>query len=293
LGDRYGRGHYASQAAHVARWRQFAAYAKAKDIKDARALTRNFINEYGKTLMEQVRKGAMAISYAQNLLSTVNVVTETLRGDRTLRISPANLVGTRTHVRQNAPRGLDIDQVQQIVAALKVNNEPRVALVAELARRLGLRFREATLLDAKKALQQADSKGQVNITAGTKGARGKSKDRWVPVTARAKHTLLEAAHLQDDGRNLVPEHLSFKQWRDHAYHVWSQITGPNSVKGFHDFRAAYACDRYQEVTGHAAPCVVGRRIVDKAIDQSARKTIAQELGHGRTDVVAAYVGSTR
>ena len=55
----------------------------------------------------------------------------------------------------------------------------------------------------------------------------------------------------------------------------------------------YACKRYRQLTGAAAPAVAGRRDVDKTTDRAARQVISRELGHGRIDVVAAYVGSAR
>jgi predicted DNA-binding protein (UPF0251 family) len=60
----------------------------------------------------------------------------------------------------------------------------------------------------------------------------------------------------------------------------------------HDLRAAYACERYRQLTGAAAPVVAGRQTVNRTIDRTARQTIAQELGHGRIDVVSAYIGGT-
>jgi hypothetical protein len=36
--------------------------------------------------------------------------------------------------------------------------------------------------------------------------------------------------------------------------------------------------------------MAGRRLVNKETDRSARQRIAQELGHGRIEVVSAYVG---
>ena len=53
----------------------------------------------------------------------------------------------------------------------------------------------------------------------------------------------------------------------------------------------YACDRYAQLTGCPAPAVAGCRQANKAVDRSARQILSQELGHGRADVVAAYVGS--
>ena len=133
LADRYGEGHYATRAAHVERWGQFVSYAKGEGIKDARAVTREMIRTYGTYLAGQVNLGKMAVAYAQNLLSSVNVVLEALRGDRQLRVSPANLVGKRAHVRDSAPAGLDRQPVAAGAAALRARGQDRVAAVVELA----------------------------------------------------------------------------------------------------------------------------------------------------------------
>ena len=103
--------------------------------------------------------------------------------------------------------------------------------------------------------------------------------------------LERAVRLQGDNRNLIPEGKSYAQWRDHAYHAWSQVAQDHELKGFHDLRAAYACDRYERLTGSSAPVISGERLVDKEIDLSAREAVSSELGHGRVDVVSAYVGS--
>jgi hypothetical protein len=293
LADRYGDGHYGSQAAHGERWQRFCDYARDREVRDVRQVTEELVTAYGKSLQQQVAAGEMAVSYAQNLLSSVNVVLETMRGDSVLRVSPSELVGERSSVRREAPAGMERERLQQATSELRERGEERVAVVAELARELGLRFREASLLDARAALAQATEIGAVNITAGTKGGRGHVVDRWVPVLAVPTLTLEKAAEVQGAGRNLIPEGNSYAQWRDHAYHAWSQVARDNELKGFHDLRAAYACDRYEQLTGYPAPVVNGERLADKALDLSARETISSELGHGRVDVVSAYVGSAR
>ena len=293
LADRYGDGHYATRAAHIERWARFVCYAKAAGIRDARAVTRELVNAYGAHLTQQVDVGIMAVAYAQNLLSSVNVVMEAMRGDRQLRVPPAGLAGKRSHVRHTAPSGLDRVRVNALVAVLRDRDQARVASVVELARDLGLRFREASLLDIREALSQARELGRINITAGTKGGRGREVDRWVPVSDSALQTLQIAAHLQQDSRNLIPPLMSYRQWRDHAYGVWRTVTNQTDLSGFHELRAAYACDRYQQLTGCPAPTVTGCRQADKTDDRLARQILSQELGHGRTDVVAAYVGSAR
>jgi hypothetical protein len=202
-------------------------------------------------------------------------------------------VGERSSVRREAPAGMQRERLKQATFELRERGEERVAVVAELARELGLRFREASLLDARTALAQATEKGAVNITEGTKGGRGYVVDRWVPVLAVPTLTLEKAAEVQGAGRNLIPEENSYAQWRDHAYHAWSQVARDHELRGFHDLRAAYACDRYEQLTGSPAPVISGERLADKALDLSAREIISSELGHGRVDVVSAYVGSGR
>jgi hypothetical protein len=293
LSDRYGDGHFATRAAHGERWGQFVAYAKSVGITDARAITRESILRYGASLAGQVGAGEMAVAYAQNLLSSVNVVLESLRGDRERRVSPADLVGERSHVRTRAPAGLERASVDAVVAALRDRGEARVAAVVELARDLGLRFREASLIDARTALSQAREFGRVNVTDGTKGGRGREVDRWVPVTDSARQSLQRAVAIQGRARNLIPPGTRFHQWRNHAYGIWAPFSKAHGLAGFHDLRAAFACERYQQITAHPAPVVAGRRLANRASERKAREAISLELGHGRPEVAAAYLGSGR
>jgi hypothetical protein len=293
LKDRYGKGHFATQAAHAARWAKFAEFAKREGIRDAGDVSREMVRAYASELASEVETKAMSVRYAQNLVSTVNVVLETMRGDRRVRLSPARLVGQRVNVRERAPASLDRRIVTERIAALEQHGQPCVAAVAALARNLGLRFREASLLDAREAHRQAVGTHRINVTRGTKGGRGKEVDRWVPVTPEGLISLVRAAALQENKENLLPEGASFRSWRDHAYGVWGRATDASALSGFHDLRVAYACERYETLTSAPAPVVAGKRIAGRDVDRAARAVIAQELGHGRVEVVAAYVGSAR
>ena len=88
--------------------------------------------------------------------------------------------------------------------------------MVEVARALGLRLKEASLLNARVALGQVKKHGAVNITAGTKGGRGHRVDRWVPVSGAAIGCLVRAAKAQGKGRNLIPPNLTWKQWNSHS-----------------------------------------------------------------------------
>ena len=174
---------------------------------------------------------------------------------------------------------------------LRQNGQERVAVIAQLAREFGLRFKEASVLDANRAIKQANRLGRINITQGTKGGRGKGSDRWVPINDNNLAALKQAAEIQNNERNLVPPNINYVQWRDHAYNQWHSATKNTAINGFHDMRAAYACERYRAITGHPAPVFAGERQAGKTLDTQARTIISQELGHNRPDVIAAYVGS--
>jgi integrase len=243
----------------------------------------------------------LSVAYAQNLLSTVNVVLATLRKDRALSISPRQYIGERSHIRQHAPC-LDRNVLTQSKAAGQPISQTRdregyqshILMVARLARDFGLRFREASLLDARQALKEAQQQHRINITQGTKGGRGNEKDRWVPVTPETLQTLQQAASLQQQHRNLIPPHMAYVQWRNHSYSQWRPMAKSLGIKGFHELRAAYACERYRQITGYPAPVITGGRpAAPGELDRQARMILAQELGHGRIDVIAAYIGGAR
>jgi len=293
LRDQYGNGHYGTVTGHTERWRQFVTWCRdERDIRDARAVDNEIVQLYGQSLKDKVDAG-MSPAYAQNLLSTVNVVLESMRHDRQVHVAPVALVGQRSRVRTNPPAGLNQMIVRQCAEQLRQNKHERIAATIEVARALGLRLKEASLLNARVALGQVKKHGAVNITAGTKGGRGHRVDRWVPVSGAAVGCLVRAAKAQRKDRNLVPSHLTWKQWYSHIHHVWAAVRDDYSLKKIHDLRAAYACERYQQLTGSAAPAVAGRRIAERSTDRAARLTIAQELGHARDDVVAAYIGGAR
>lgn len=290
LADRYGQGHFSTRATHEERWNQFVHFLKGEGINDARNITPTVLNKHNQLLKELVSKGEMSVAYAQNRLSTVNVILETMRKDTVLTIKPAQIIGQRSHVRSTIPATVRPEVLKTITVK---HGQKRTMLIAQLTRDLGLRFKEASLLDNRKALRQARQHGRVNITQGTKGGRGKGSDRWIPVNNQCLQPLNSAALIQGKEQNLIPPDTSYKQWRTHRYNQWRAMTKQASINGFHDMRAAYACERYQAITGYPAPVITGKRQADKVLDKKARTILALELGHNRTDVVAAYIGSSK
>ncbi len=79
----------------------------------------------------------------------------------------------RCHVRTEAPE-LSRAKLALVQQELCHQGHSRIAAILGLCRELGLRSREAALLDCQKALTQAREQGVIDIERGTKGGRGKS-----------------------------------------------------------------------------------------------------------------------
>ncbi|WP_197493065.1 integrase domain-containing protein [Woeseia oceani] len=290
----FGDGRYNTVGSHAERFRHFATWCKEqKQIRDAAEITREDVEAFCRSLAEQVDAEDIKVSYAINLISSVNVTLNAMRGDDKLRVKPSSEVGSRNRTRRDPPAGLRQHDVRQCADRLREQGQARIAATIEVARAFGLRRREASMLNARAALGQAHKRGAINITAGTKGGRGHRVDRWVPVTPYTMNVLRRAADAQGKARNLIEPELSLKQWFSRLRHAWSSVRNDCGLKKIHDLRAAYACARYRELTGHAAPVVAGRRIADRHADNQARQTITVELGHGRVDVVASYIGGSK
>jgi hypothetical protein len=230
-------------------------------------------------------------AYAQNLVSAVNSVMNLATQGQWQSVSPTRDcdVAQRNAVRELAPTGYDRADYQQALAVLRVHGMERQAAVAGLAREFGLRSKEASLLNARAALAEARKTGVMTVVQGTKGGRS----RQVPVSSpSALRALKEAATLQGTGRNLIPEGMSWQTWREGDLRHGREALQAQGIDRYHDLRAAYACERYMALQGHAPP-VLGGKIIDQTKDRETRLQIARELGHGRIDVVAEYVGGRR
>ena len=291
----YADGHYGSVAAHSDRWNQFAHWAKAQGIRDlARVDQQATLERYAAHVASRVQDQAISVQYGQNLLSTVNVTLAALRGDDRVRLSPAQAVGRRSQVRTQAPGSLDRARVSQAATALRAAGLGRAAAVLELARDFGVRREEAVKADLGRWSREAERHGAVNVQDGTKG--GRDAPRWVPMTDQARETLASALAARPAGSsNLIAPHETYAQLaiaRESELNRAREILQAHGLPGYHDARAAYACSRYQTLTGRAAPVVSGQRptATERGRDRSARRVIAEELGHGRLDVVAAYIG---
>ncbi len=268
------------------RWAQFAAYAKENGVGRMERISPELVQQYGRELALKVESKQISASYAQNLVSSVNTVMH-LTPKEWESVSPTKECGIaeRSLVR-DTPVLTQQEPLSVALHALREAGDYRGAAVAELARELGLRSKEAALLNAHSALREAQTKGHVSVSEGTKGGRS----REVPVLHEKQlEALKNAAEAQKDSRAIIPSDKNWAQYRNELQSVRETLK-ENGFAGLHDLRSAYAADRYEQITGQAAPVNNGGVIMDRANDYAAREQITSELGHGRIDVVSAYIG---
>ncbi|EXF91280.1 integrase [Pseudomonas fluorescens HK44] len=298
LRDLFGGGHYGTVKAHSDRWQAFVRWCRSEDgpgFNDARQIDRQTLLEYAGYLRQQVEQGAIGIATAQNRLSSVNRTMAALRGDQYVKVpSPSKALGMRrTSVRQSVPQGQYREHVKRIVDELCEHQMPRAAAIAQLARATGMRLREAILADLPRLRREAEHYDKINIQDGTKGGRGgATAPRWITVDDHIHEALRYAEQVSPDGsRNLLAPNESYLDFQREIVRPARDILHTHNLKGFHELRAAYACERYEQITHHLAPINGGRcRRLDPRLDREARLQISYELGHGRIDVVSAYIG---
>lgn len=278
---------------HASRLHDFIRFTKEHGLnaRDVSKLTASHLKEYAADVARRYHHGEInEVSTAHSYITAINKVFESLTGKHP-GLNPSQETGvTRSEVRAIVPTGLDSKQVQSVADKLAADY-PRTAATIQLERTLGLRAREAALMNCKVALKETAKTGHVNITEGTKGGRGNNVDRHVPITKPEQwRALKDAAKVQGNNKNLIPPGKTWVQHYNHNRYVLNLYQ--DEIAKQHDLRAAYACERYRELTGHEAPIcrVDGESGPDKEIDREARETISYELGHGRIDVTNSYLG---
>ena len=290
LQEYYGGGHFATVATHAGRFGQFAEWAREQGVRDiARNDPQQLLMGYATHVGQQADAKKLSAAYAQNLISSAQVVLRAMTGDDSIRVSPSAYCGSRTNVRAEAPGSIDRSAVEHSTEAMRSAGLDRAASVVELARELGMREREAALADLARLDREAREHGAVNIQEGAKG--GRTADRWVPVSAEGRVALDAALAARPDGRrNLLEVGETFRGFVDSELRQGRELLKEAGIAGYHDCRAGYACDRYKQLTGYSAPVVAGFRQAPSHSDLEARGQIGAELGHGRDDVLVSYVG---
>jgi len=278
---------FSSIATHTQRFGKFKSFCKENGIGRMERITPEIVVDFGRGLADKVDSEEMKPAYAQNLLSSVNSVMRAATRGEWKSVSPTKECGIPQRCNIRSTPTPEREKAQNAINEMRSLGNERIAAIAALALDLGLRSKEASLLNAEKSLSQAEKVGYVSVTDGTKGGR----EREIPITnERQLQTLKTASEAQNGARAVMPPDQNWKQFREgELREARENVAEATGGRGIHDLRATYAAERYKALTGHEAPCN-GGKITDRQADMSAREQIAAELGHGRIDVLVSYIG---
>ncbi|MPZ46291.1 MAG: integrase, partial [Betaproteobacteria bacterium] len=117
------------------------------------------------------------------------------------------------------------------------------------------------------------------------------RSREIPIRTDVQRHLLDEAKAFAGRGSLIPRESRYVDQLRRFEHQCRQA----SIHRVHGHRHAYAQQRYRDLTGWNAPAAGGPSLKSltpeqKALDQEARLTISQELGHEREAVTAVYLG---
>jgi len=151
-----------------------------------------------------------------------------------------------------------------------------------------MRVEEASKANLKRIQSEITRKGSFQILEGNKG--GRVCFREIKATNNIREAVAYAISVRPaNSRNLIAPNEQYKDFKSLLNNA-REIMKEHGLSTFHDCRAAFACNRYKEITGQEAPCISKHPIDDKALDKQAREQIAMELGHSRIEITDAYLG---
>ncbi|NNM51057.1 MAG: tyrosine-type recombinase/integrase [Pseudomonadales bacterium] len=265
-----GQISYSTVATNSQRFNDFCDYAKSVGINKMENVTHDILRGYA----DHLKNENLSTSTIQNRISSVNSVMSAATGGRWTALTAVHdlNVKRRTRVRTQVADGMNRTGVEDAAKCLRTAGLENAAGVIELARDLGLRCKEASLLPLSHAVLQAEKFGHVTINYGTKGHQA----RQVPVSGKALERLrLLAAGCPEIC--LVPDMQTYRQFVDSELREARSVLKIHKISRPHELRAAYAQERYEQL------------IEQGVAEKNARMVVSEELGHHRIDVVSSYI----
>lgn len=291
LAQAYGEDdHHNSRFTHHARFEHCLNWLSKLDppIRDLRKITLAHAVEYAEALENSVGSNDMEVSYAQNLISTVNVVMRAVRWDKAIWLSPADAVGERCYIRTDLPMAT-WDKVIEAVRLAEAKKNYRGAAMVLLWRAFGMRFREAALADLHRMKTEADTHGVAWILEGTKGGF-KSEHRWIPIESVQWQALDYALHtISSSGTCLIDTNKSLKEFLNRHAYPMRPILKQVGIDCPKDLRAEAFIEVYERESGQSAPLKQTGEFCREA-DLVGRQVVSHWGGHKRIPISSSYVG---
>lgn len=190
--------------------------------------------------------------------------------------------------------GIDVHQKVEEIAKY----DERAASAVEMMEAFGLRFKEAVmfrphvdvLTSAQAGKDESSISHYLRLARGTKGGLL----RYVPVdtplrqqaVARAQRVATEEKESLSDPRYTLVGAIRHLRYVMEKFGITKRELGVVP----HGLRHQYVADEFRARTG-VAPPVEGGPKLDKEVDLAARLEISEQVGHARTQITNAYLGS--
>jgi hypothetical protein len=170
------------------------------------------------------------------------------------------------------------------LARLARITDPYTQMSLRLEWAFGLRRKESIMIRTEWA-----DRGDriVLLDSWAKGKRA----REIPIRNADQRQVLDEAKKFAGKGSLIPKSMRYVEQLKRFETQCAKV----GIHHVHGLRHHYAQERYRELTGWECPANGGPKSKaltpeQKVIDREARMTITRELGHGRLQVVAQYLG---
>jgi hypothetical protein len=291
LRQMFGRDdHYCTKFVHHSRFLHFIGWLSKLDpvVKDLRQVTLSHAQAYGKELAKSVKDDEMAVSYGQNLISTLNVVMHAVRLDEEIWLSPSKIVGTRSYIRTALPDAT-WEKTNLAVRLAENQGNHRGAAFILLERAFGMRAQEAALANLHRLKAELDLNGAVFVLDGTKGGF-KSTDRKIKIESDQRHALEYALNvISKSGVCLVDTNTSYREFLHRCINPVRPLLKEAGIRCPRDLRAERFIDVYEQESGQLAP-MKQKGPFDREADNKGRQKVSHEGGHKRLRISSSYVG---
>ena len=283
----YGYGHFRTSEAHFSRFDRFLRYVKAFGVRDFRDITREHVIDYAKELRRAIDDGELSVSYANNLLSSVNHLLTHLRNDHKLRVNAYEYLPRRSYVLNEMP-DVTREKIQAGIDDLDKHDNPLMAASFTLINAFGLRLKESILCDLDRLKSEAMT-GFVTILEGTKGGR-KCDSRKIEVTPERMAAIDYAIERRPAGsKNLLARGRTYIQFLRSEVKKGRAILKGNGINKYKDLRSYFFMEMFEMVTGLKAPIKDPNTLKDPGCLEGF-KIVALAAGHYRASVTRSYVG---
>ncbi|WP_373889350.1 phage integrase N-terminal domain-containing protein [Massilia sp. TS11] len=270
-------GSFASRADRLRVLSQAAAQLERLGFRDMHAISLK--PKHITALLGQWRADGVSTGTMKNRMSALRWWAEKIGKQNIIeRSNAAYGIAHRSFV-TNVSKAKSVDK-----ATLGRIKDAHTAASLRLQEAFGLRREESIKIDPKWADQVDYLRLKDSWTKG-------GKYREVPITTERQRAALDHATQVANGGSLIPAQLRYKDQLQ-RFRFECHRAG---INGVHGLRHKYAQDRYKQLTGWAAPAAGGPKskelnALQKAKDREARLTLSKEMGHGREQITAVYLG---